>query len=140
MIAFLLCISARHVRHSPCCLGSQVQWQRHEYLYSILPEKQVEAVFKILILQHILYWVVSQYSGRVGGCTLILEVWTSANRICSGFRVHSSLSCFLSPVYFSSIFSLNPKRTGVEPSSLMTRYGPAQDHQVTKSCSLQEDV
>lgn len=40
--------------------------------------------------------------------TLMLEVWTSARRICSGFRLHSSLSCFFRPVYFSSMFNLRP--------------------------------
>lgn len=51
---------------------------------------------------------------------MMLEVCTSARRICSGFRLHSSLSCFFRPVYFSSMFSLRPYRTGVVPSSLMT--------------------
>ncbi len=52
--------------------------------------------------------------------TLMLDVWTSASRICSGFRLHSSLSCFFRPMYFSSMLRRSPYRTGVEPSSLIT--------------------
>lgn len=58
----------------------------------------------------------------------MLEVWTSARRICSGFRLHSSLSCFFRPVYFSSMFNLRPYRTGVVPSSLMTVDATPQQH------------
>ena len=50
----------------------------------------------------------------------MLEPCTSARRICSDLSPQRSLSCFFKPVYFSSIFSLSPYRTGVVPSSLIT--------------------
>lgn len=40
--------------------------------------------------------------------TLMLDEWTSASRICSGFRLHSSLSCFFRPMYFSSMLRRSP--------------------------------
>lgn len=70
----------------------------------------------------------------------MLEVWTSARRICSGFRLHSSLSCFFRPVYFSSMFNLRPYRTGVVPSSLMTVDATPQQHRWLSSPAKAQEI
>ena len=57
---------------------------------------------------------------RIINITFMLDPCTSARRICSDLSPQRSLSCFFKPVYFSSIFSRSPYRTGVVPSSLIT--------------------